>query len=74
MNEEMNQMGGGKTCACKHHMVKPWAFIAIGVLFTLMGVGLFRGMWPIFISGILFIVMGVMKIKKCKCCDNTCSC
>lgn len=69
----MNQMGGGK-CSCKHHMVKPWSFIVIGVLFVLMGLGALQGMWPIFVSGILFVVMGVMKVKKCKCCDNTCSC
>lgn len=68
MNGEMNK----NMCKCPHHKVGPWAFIVIGLLVILQSFGLIGGVWPMLLVGILFAVIGVVKLSgnKCKCCSK----
>jgi len=72
MNEQMSGgMGNGMKCECKHHKVAPISAIVIGALFILMSFNWIQGTWPMLIIGVLFLVVGIMKIKGgCKCCDR----
>ncbi len=59
---------GGMVCKCHHHKIVPLAIILIGlsVLFTNLGylsADTNAIVWPV-----LLIVIGVIKLGKCKCC------
>ena len=65
-------MGGKGMCGCAHHKIAPWAFVIIGLAIVLQTLGVLTGMWIMLIVGVLFIVIGGVKIsgRNCKCCGK----
>jgi len=61
-------MENGKVCKCAHHKAVPVCIILIGLAFLLqtlnmMSAGAVAVIWPV-----LLIVIGAVKMMKCKCC------
>jgi hypothetical protein len=65
--DDMN-MGDKKVCNCPHHKIMPVIIILIGLTFLL---GAFNVLSPMAVSiiwPILVIIIGLKKLKRCKCC------
>ena len=61
-------MENGKVCKCKHHKLVPLCIALIGLVLLLgqlniLTAGAVGIIWPV-----LLIVIGVVKMVKCKCC------
>jgi hypothetical protein len=61
-------MENGKVCKCTHHKIVPACIILIGLAFLLAQWNILTSEAVAVIWPILLIVIGGVKMAKCKCC------
>ena len=55
-------------CGCKHHKIVPICITLIGLVIFLGAINILTAGFVGIIWPVLLIIIGVMKMMKCKCC------